>query len=190
MTTICAVDGCTRSAMSRGWCKPHYARWLRHGSPGGARLRPYHAAGTRCGVPGCTRPYYARGYCLAHYHRWWRTGRVGPAEIGADNSLRALSPAQIETVRALWQQGWSRRKIAAKLEIGPSTVWGITSGLRHARLIAAAPELLTACRAVVATNTDDANGACVFCDASANDECAPACPLMRCRKAIALAVLP
>lgn len=29
----CSVDGCDRSASTRGWCSPHYKRWLRHGDP-------------------------------------------------------------------------------------------------------------------------------------------------------------
>ena len=27
----CSVNGCTGAALSRGWCKKHYTRWLRHG---------------------------------------------------------------------------------------------------------------------------------------------------------------
>jgi hypothetical protein len=31
---ICLVDGCGKTACNkRGWCSPHYRRWLRHGDP-------------------------------------------------------------------------------------------------------------------------------------------------------------
>ena len=30
---ICSVEGCERPARSRGWCKPHYDRWIKRGSP-------------------------------------------------------------------------------------------------------------------------------------------------------------
>lgn len=29
----CSIDDCHKSAHSRGWCKMHYARYLRHGDP-------------------------------------------------------------------------------------------------------------------------------------------------------------
>lgn len=29
----CAVDGCPRPHDARGFCKPHYSRWKRHGDP-------------------------------------------------------------------------------------------------------------------------------------------------------------
>lgn len=31
--TICAVEGCDRAVRTRGWCGPHYWRWLQHGVP-------------------------------------------------------------------------------------------------------------------------------------------------------------
>lgn len=29
----CSVDGCEKQHFSRGWCKAHHSRWLRHGDP-------------------------------------------------------------------------------------------------------------------------------------------------------------
>lgn len=29
----CSVEDCDRPTKTRGWCKKHYARWLRHGNP-------------------------------------------------------------------------------------------------------------------------------------------------------------
>jgi len=31
--TVCRVEDCDRTVVSRGWCKKHYTRWLRHGDP-------------------------------------------------------------------------------------------------------------------------------------------------------------
>ncbi|AYN59060.1 HNH endonuclease [Arthrobacter phage Ryan] len=34
----CKADGCTRGGRIRkGWCDPHYRRWLRHGDPNAGR---------------------------------------------------------------------------------------------------------------------------------------------------------
>lgn len=33
MSWICAVDGCERPVVARGWCECHYQRWRRHGDP-------------------------------------------------------------------------------------------------------------------------------------------------------------
>jgi hypothetical protein len=36
----CSIERCSKAAAKRGWCRPHYRRWLRHGSPtGGAPER-------------------------------------------------------------------------------------------------------------------------------------------------------
>lgn len=39
----CSIPKCNRKHKSRGWCKPHYARWLRYGDPT-AGYRPVGAA--------------------------------------------------------------------------------------------------------------------------------------------------
>jgi hypothetical protein len=33
----CAVQGCEKAAKVKGWCNPHYQRWIRHGDPVGGR---------------------------------------------------------------------------------------------------------------------------------------------------------
>jgi hypothetical protein len=42
----CAIDGCHRRAMGRGWCSGHYNRWRRHWDPaitrGSGRLISLH----------------------------------------------------------------------------------------------------------------------------------------------------
>lgn len=30
---LCSIDGCSGSAIGRGWCASHYRRWSRHGDP-------------------------------------------------------------------------------------------------------------------------------------------------------------
>lgn len=30
---MCAIEGCDRAVLARGWCTTHYYRWRRHGDP-------------------------------------------------------------------------------------------------------------------------------------------------------------
>ena len=66
------MDGCDRRHKSRGFCDPHYLRWLATGDPEpgrpiGSRKPP---ARTECSIDGCDRLVLARGWCAAHYQRW------------------------------------------------------------------------------------------------------------------------
>ncbi len=36
----CSVEGCTANARCKGWCKMHYTRWVRTGSPVGLKRSP------------------------------------------------------------------------------------------------------------------------------------------------------
>lgn len=40
MRNLCSVPGCERPEASRGWCKGHWQRWSRTGSPGRAEFGP------------------------------------------------------------------------------------------------------------------------------------------------------
>lgn len=71
-SSVCSVDGCDRDVAARGWCRPHWKRWNRHGDPlaGGA---PRHRNRT-CSVAGCETQHDALGYCRSHYTRVQRYG--------------------------------------------------------------------------------------------------------------------
>lgn len=68
----CSIPDCPRPRAARGWCRPHWKRWSRHGDPlaGGApRERD-----RKCSVPGCDAKHDARGYCSGHYARVQKYG--------------------------------------------------------------------------------------------------------------------
>src|SRR5260221_10996360 len=52
----CKEEGCSQSAVARGWCAMHYARWRKTGDPGSpGRLRRKNGTGTGCWYKGCLR---------------------------------------------------------------------------------------------------------------------------------------
>jgi HNH endonuclease len=69
----CSVDGCTRDAVTRGWCHGHYQRWVRLGDviPGRPLGRQVNFA---CTVDGCAGDAVARNLCRTHYRRYLATG--------------------------------------------------------------------------------------------------------------------
>lgn len=61
----CSIPECDRPVSCRGWCHPHYKRFLRWGDPLGSRV----LRDPECTVEGCDRPHEAQGLCGLHYGR-------------------------------------------------------------------------------------------------------------------------
>lgn len=85
---ICSVDGCGKTTVGRGWCREHYYRNQRHGSPTGGRMSPVSTRKGDCEIDGCGRPRFNRGLCQRHYGRFLshgdpRAGRVSPGTLTA-----------------------------------------------------------------------------------------------------------
>lgn len=72
MSAECEVEGCSRSAYSKGYCNPHYQRWKRKGDV--QADRPVAPRKVVCKIDGCGNPARGRGWCQKHYERWRRTG--------------------------------------------------------------------------------------------------------------------
>ncbi len=70
----CDMEHCDGDHYARGWCRSHYARWRKTGSP--EQIHPQRGAvGTkeRCCEPDCDREIHARSWCKRHYFRWYRS---------------------------------------------------------------------------------------------------------------------
>jgi hypothetical protein len=83
-TPRCISAECTRQAVTRQLCHPHYKRWLRsgsvpEGSVGGLHGRRYAPT---CSVGECDRKHVAKGLCSKHYQRLQATG--DPLSPGRD----------------------------------------------------------------------------------------------------------
>lgn len=65
----CSVEDCSRPRYLRGWCRPHYRRFLRTGSVEGLKERR-----TGCLVPDCPRAHCGKGYCEKHLRVFNRYG--------------------------------------------------------------------------------------------------------------------
>ena len=70
-SSTCRVDGCTRTILARDWCRKHYDRWRKNGSP---LIRNRPKPKKKCTVTGCHGTLKARGYCIKHYTRWRNHG--------------------------------------------------------------------------------------------------------------------
>lgn len=63
------VPDCGDRHHARGYCRRHYLRWQRNGTPD-----PLWQSPPICTVEGCDKPSRARGWCGMHYQRWRRAG--------------------------------------------------------------------------------------------------------------------
>lgn len=64
----CAIDGCEKPVLGRGWCSMHYGRWRNHGDPL-HETRRYAPQGDACAVAQCGRKPKRRGMCEMHARR-------------------------------------------------------------------------------------------------------------------------
>lgn len=99
----CTVEGCVLPLRCRGFCEPHYRRWLNSGDPQASiplklknvsscvvdkceekapRMgKGYCVLHTSpfCFVEGCNKEVWRRGYCSMHHKRMEQTGEAGQA---------------------------------------------------------------------------------------------------------------
>lgn len=81
----CSVDGCVNHRFARGFCNPHYQRFMDYGDP--TRGGPFRMKPAPCKIQGCERDYYGLGFCVCHYKRWKKYG--DPLAGGAFRPPRA-----------------------------------------------------------------------------------------------------
>lgn len=78
----CALEGCERKTVARGWCQTHWARWRRTGSTGSAEiLVKVRRQSDVCAIDGCDKERKQLDWCPAHYARQRRHGNLGTAEV-------------------------------------------------------------------------------------------------------------
>lgn len=70
LVKTCSFDGCDRKSSTRGFCKTHYTRLMRHGDPSVVKVT------VGCRVPDCDRRHKGHGYCQGHLEKLRRAGTV------------------------------------------------------------------------------------------------------------------
>lgn len=71
-STLCTVEGCSRTHHSKGYCKSHHKQWTRKGAT--SPLPPPKL----CKSATCQNTVHAKDYCKACYQRAKRTGEPNP----------------------------------------------------------------------------------------------------------------
>lgn len=158
----CSVELCDQPARGKGFCQPHYMRWLRHGDPlaGGPRHRPaaewsaspaydvWANMRQRCEDPASTAYSNYGGRGIAVCERWKDFGAfledMGQPPAGmtierCDNN-RGYEPDNCRWATPL-EQGRNKRNnrlLTIGSETQPMSVWAERAGLKvgtlHARL--------------------------------------------------------
>lgn len=73
--STCSIVECERKYYSKGLCKLHYTRKVRHGDPLMVKYERREPSGNGpCIVNGCEKPYHSRKMCPQHYQRWRKHG--------------------------------------------------------------------------------------------------------------------
>lgn len=87
---VCAVEGCEREYLAKGYCKLHWRRWHDHGDPHkilrSATTEMGIAITEGCLVEGCEERHYGKGYCKTHWTRWHNHGDPNVLLLREDGS--------------------------------------------------------------------------------------------------------
>lgn len=83
---LCSIEGCPRVSVTRGWCKAHYTRWLKHGDVNITKRRvpidPNKDYSPKpCALEGCTKLAPNSKWCYAHKYRVLKYGDPGPVGL-------------------------------------------------------------------------------------------------------------
>jgi hypothetical protein len=86
----CSIEGCTRQAVSRGWCHGHYQRWARTGDV--APDQPLsRQVNFECSIDWCDRDAISKGLCRTHYRRQLHSGDPGAEKPVVDRVGRHIN---------------------------------------------------------------------------------------------------
>lgn len=125
----CSIKQCPTKRYARGWCRAHYARWHRTGTPYGKRRTR-----GQCTYDDCQRPYFARGWCAMHYQRDRKHGdlehtrRSDCDPVAVERTLAGDPPAALtlaereECIRQLHARGCHDRQIARLVHMSQAGV--------------------------------------------------------------------
>ncbi len=91
---------CGKQHMAKGYCRKHYVRFLKYGSPHYTKYAERTAMPLKCEAPECSRLRVARGLCKAHYDRLMGLG--GIANLNGDiyiNRYERKNPKRLDLHR-------------------------------------------------------------------------------------------
>lgn len=87
----CSIRDCEKEQYVKRFCRMHYARHYRYGSP--YISKNIYRLSSKCSVDGCDRKPKAKNLCNMHWYRRYRYGEVGsnqPIQFRHGESLHPL----------------------------------------------------------------------------------------------------
>ena len=89
------MNNCNQKHLARGYCRKHYARWQRYGSP--YIVLEHHEIGKYTGcLNDCDKPHHAKGLCAnCHQKIWSKNQRKENLQFKLAANLRSRFTAAI-----------------------------------------------------------------------------------------------
>ena len=127
---VCSVVGCDRTHYAKGFCNPHWRRWKRNGTPGGAFIHTPRKG--ICEFAGCERTHSAKGLCATHYAQHRRGNDLAPI---LERTPEAVAHRKLDrTLRKLYGIGADEYHDLLQAQGGGCAICGTTENGSGRRL--------------------------------------------------------
>jgi len=116
----CSVEDCTREFFAKGWCRAHYSRNQRYGTPEGSGIALQKVKTTECSVKDCGSSARVHGMCAKHEKRvrlYGDPNTVNPSGVPKTRTVcKYTNCGKPEAAKELCSMHYSRMRRHGDLE--------------------------------------------------------------------------